>query len=55
MLKVACKTLGIEFNLKNLFTEAKLQRNVESYLYDIFHPYDKDKKLFFLIYLVLDS
>ena len=47
ILHKACKSLDVEFNLKNLFTNPKLQRNVESYLYDIFHPYDKDKKLFF--------
>ena len=46
-LHAACKTLDIEFNLKNLFTRPKLQRKVESFLYDTFNCYNDDKKFFF--------
>ena len=53
-LRCTCDTLHVDFNLKNLFTKASLQRNVESFLYDIFYPYDEDKKLFFMICLILD-
>ena len=46
-LQTACKNLDVEFNLKNLFTNPKLQRKVESFLYDTFSSYINDKKFFF--------
>ena len=48
LLRSKCEALDVDFNLRNLFTEAKLQRNVESYLYETFNRYDDDKKLFFV-------
>ena len=40
--------LGQQNSMKGLlFTKPKLQRKVETYLYDIFNRYNDDKKFFF--------
>ena len=46
-LQTACKTIDMDFNLKNLFTRPKLQRKVESFLYDTFSSYNDDKTFLF--------
>ena len=53
-LKLECKNLNEEFNLKNLFTKPRLQRIVEDYLYEIFKGDIKDAEIFFLIHLIHD-
>ena len=37
ILQTACKTLDVEFGLKNLFTRLKLRRKVEFFLYNTFN------------------
>ena len=50
-LKTACENFKLQFNLKTLFTNKKLQRNVEEYLYEFFKEAAKD---FFLARLMHD-
>ena len=50
-LKNACRNFNLKFNLKNLFTKPKLQRNVEEFLYDF---NKEDLNDFFLTCLMHD-
>jgi hypothetical protein len=42
-LRASCMAQDIEFTLQNLFARPKIQRNIEEFLYDLFHEKFKPK------------